>query len=621
MGNSLRAPLVVAVTATALLLPVTATASGAAPEAVAAAAANAVGVTMAPIGGGYETPSLEGFARLSAEGASGTAVDLVVVPSAYGDKAKDRAENLVLAQQRTDQIDAACDAVVPAPYTGCTARLAVLLNRKDAMDPANSVGIDEADGIYILGGDQGLAMKVLAASPAEAAMGRAAAARATIGGTSAGAAVQSRNMINGYVGALGPADGLQRGSTLMWWGDDADLERGLDFGSTEVLYDQHFYQRGRFGRLLSTIATSDERRGGASLLGLGVDYATGIHNSGDQTLSGVFGANSAAVVDFETLHATHTWVGKVPVLSARNVLTHLLPPGTASYAIPTRTLSVDGAPVPAPAPLAWNAPAAPGTGTLYLGGDLLAGDVRAGGLPAFVRTATTAAGAGVRQSRIVVVSASSGDTATASSYAAALKSAGWAGVVQQVTYGTPSWAAATLTGAAGVVVTAADPTTLAPAVADPDFRSRVSAAAGTAPAFLADDHFAAAMGSWWSPKADPTSATLEDEGIAAFKAADGGWLPGLGLVAANVVPRLNGDSRWGRIYGLGQVDPAHLALGVADGTVVALSSSGATVAGGTSAVVLDGRQATFSTAANGAIGATNVVLDVFGPGERLTSAR
>jgi cyanophycinase len=612
MGLSLRTPLLAAVAVTAVLVPFTATGS---------VADTPVGETMAPIGGGYETPSLEGFGRLAAEGASGSTVDLVVVPSAYGDKAKDRTENLVLAQERTDQVDAACDAVVVAPTT-CTARLAVLLSRKDAMDPANSVGIDQADGIYILGGDQGLAMKVLAASPAEAAMGRAAAAGATIGGTSAGAAVQSRNMINGYVGALGPAEGLQRGSTLMWWGDDSDLERGLDFGSTQVIYDQHFYQRGRFGRLLSTIATSDERRGGASLLGLGVDYATGIHNTEDETLSGVFGASSAAVVDFETLRASHRWVGKVPVLSARNVLTHLLAPGTSSYAIPTRALTVDGSPVASPAPVGWTAPAVPGTGTTYLGGDLLAGDVKAGALPAFVRTAVSAAGGAAKRASIVVVSASSGDTATAGAYAAALKTAGWPGVVQQVTYGTPSWASATLSGAAGVVVTAADPTALAPAMADPGFRARVATAAGSAPAFLADDHFAAAMGERWSPKADPTSATVEDEGIAAFKTADGDWQPGLGLVSANVVPRLNGDSRWGRLYGLGQVDPTRLAYGVADGTAIVLSpTAGASVAGGTSVVVLDGRQATFSTAVNGAIGATNVVLDVFGPGEQVTSAR
>src|SRR5688500_16067223 len=72
---------------------------------------------MTPIGGGYETPTLEAFALASAEGASGPTVDLVVVPAAYGDAPRDRAENLELAQERTDQIDAACDAVVTAPLT------------------------------------------------------------------------------------------------------------------------------------------------------------------------------------------------------------------------------------------------------------------------------------------------------------------------------------------------------------------------------------------------------------------------------------------------------------------------------------------------------------------------
>jgi cyanophycinase len=573
----------------------------------------------APIGGGYETPSLEGFGRLAAEGASGPTVDLVVVPSAYGDKAKDRTENLALAQQRTDQIDAACDSVVTAPYTGCTATLAVLLNRKDAMNPANSVGLDSADGVYILGGDQGLAMQVLAGSPAEAAMARAADAGAAIGGTSAGAAVQSRSMINGYVGALGPADGLRRGSTLMWWGDDADLERGLAFGSQRAIYDQHFYQRGRFGRLLSTVATSDERFGGASLLGLGVDYATGIRNTGDQTLGGVFGASSAAVLDFETLGASHRWVGKVPVLSARNVLTHLVAPGATTYDLPTRTLREGGVAVPAPAPSSWSATLAPGRGTLYLGGGLLGSDARSTGLPDFVRAATPVGSP--RSGRVVVVSASPGDTASAASYAAALKSAGFAGTVEAVAYGTLAWATTDLTGASGVVVTAVDPTTMGSALADAGFRQRVRDAALSSPAFLADDHFAAAMGHWWSPKADPVADTLEDEGVAAFRSADGDWQPGLGLVDANVVPRLTGDYRWGRLYGLGQVDPTTLAFGIADGTVVgAAPAAVATVVGGTSVVALDPRQASFGTAESGAMSASNVVLHVVAAGERLSSA-
>ena len=100
-----------------------------------------------------------------------------------------------------NQVDAACDAVVPAPYTGCTATLAVLLNRADAMDPANSAALNAAttDGIYVLGGDQEIAMDVLAGSPAEAAITAGVRQRGVVlGGTSAGAAVESRNMINGY---------------------------------------------------------------------------------------------------------------------------------------------------------------------------------------------------------------------------------------------------------------------------------------------------------------------------------------------------------------------------------------------------------------------------------------
>ena len=312
-------------------------------------ASSAVGdepTVLTPIGGGYETSTLAGFSRAAAAGASGPTVDLVVVPSAYGDSAKERAANLSLAQQRTDQLDAACDAAVPTTFTGCTATLAVLLNRADALDPANATALaaPTTDGIYVLGGDQGLAMQVLAASPAEAAITAAVRGGVALGGTSAGAAVQSRTMINGYTGALDAPDGLRQGSTLVWWGDDADLERGLDVGSTRAIFDQHFYQRGRFGRTLSTLATADEHFGGTSPVGVGVDYATGIRDTGDAVLSDLFGESSAAVVDLETLGATHSWVGSPATLSVRRVLTHLMTDDT-TYDLSTRTLAHGGIPV------------------------------------------------------------------------------------------------------------------------------------------------------------------------------------------------------------------------------------------------------------------------------------
>ena len=345
-----------------------------------------------PIGGGYETPSIEGFSRVAMRGASGPTVDLVVVPSSYGDAPEDRAENLELAQQRTDQIDAICDTVVRAPYTGCTATLAVLLDRADALDPANSAALRSpgTDGVYILGGDQGIAMDVLAESPAETAMTAAFDRGVAVGGTSAGAAVESRSMINGYVGDLGPAEGLRRNSTLMWWGDDADRERGLDVRLAEgdlrpaLLPARALRAAAVDPRHQLTTAT-----GGAASLGVGVDYATGIEAQDDRRLTDVFGASSAAVLDLETLRATHRWVGPDQLLSARHVLVHLLTPGAVSYDLRSRSVEVAGRTVPDPKVRPWQVPTVKGSATVYLGGDV-SGDFTTGAMPDFVTTAKAA---------------------------------------------------------------------------------------------------------------------------------------------------------------------------------------------------------------------------------------
>ena len=95
----------------------------AAPAFVTAGAVGAEPTVLTPIGGGYEDSTLTGFARAAAEGASGPTIDIVVVPAAYGDADKERKANLVLAQQRTDQVDAACETTVAPPFTGCTATL------------------------------------------------------------------------------------------------------------------------------------------------------------------------------------------------------------------------------------------------------------------------------------------------------------------------------------------------------------------------------------------------------------------------------------------------------------------------------------------------------------------
>ncbi len=571
---------------------------------------------LTPIGGGYETSTLAGFSRAAAEGASGPTVDLVVVPSAYGDSAKERAANLTLAQERTDQLDAACDAAVADSFSGCTATLAVLLNRADALDPVNAAALaaPSTDGIYVLGGDQGLAMQVLAASPAETAITAAVRRGVALGGTSAGAAVQSRSMINGYTGSLDAPDGLRQGSTLVWWGDDADLGRGLDVGSSRAIFDQHFYQRGRFGRTLSTLATADERFDGKSPVGVGVDYATGIRDTGDTVLSDLFGESSAALVDLETLGATHSWVGSPATLSARRVLTHLMT-DDSTYDLSTRTFAHGGTVVAAPSGAAWTPPASPSrvAGTVFLGGGVV-GSAVIGDVVAAARAVSTA-----KQARLVVLGGGSGSSSLVNAYGQAVKKAGWAGSVTTVVAGSKGWSSKSLAGATAVVLVGDDPSALASTMADRAFRDAVTAAVRTTPVVLADGAMTAVLGSRWS--ATPNAAesdldALEAEGVAAFRADDAQWLPGLGLVPATLVPHLADDYRWGRLYAGVTAAPGELAVGVAAGSAVVLAPSGASVTG-RSVVVADGREGRFWSGSNGAMGASGVVLDVFASGEAL----
>ncbi|MGG5257606.1 Type 1 glutamine amidotransferase-like domain-containing protein [Phycicoccus avicenniae] len=564
---------------------------------------------LVPIGGGYETDTLEAFARTAAARASGPTVDLVVVPSAYGDAPEDRAENLELAGERTEQLRAACEDAVPARFTGCTTRLAVLLDRADALDPANAAALADpaTDGIYVLGGDQGLAMQVLADSPAERAMTVATRRGAVLGGTSAGAAVESRSMINGYVGDLGPAEGLRRGSTLMWWGDDADLERGLTFGSTRAIYDQHFHQRGRLGRTLSTLATADERFRGRSPVGVGVDYGTGVRATGDRTLSGVFGQGSVSVVDLETLRSTHTWGGALQTLSARRVLTHLLTEDQ-TYDLRTRTLTREHRTVAPPRATPWRAPQAPGRGTLVLGGGVLGSPVL-GDVVARARAVDRTTGG-----RLVVLALGDGAAATGAAYTDAARAAGWTGSVRVLTGSAVRPEA--LRGADVAFVVGDDPASLAPVLADGRVRAAVTTAVRHTPVVLADGAATALLGERWSPVARPTEDDLEDAGIAAFRADDARWQRGLGLVDATLVPHLAADNRWGRLYGAVAVDRRTPVVGVLDRSAVVLTHRGASTLG-ESVVVADGDEARTWTSANGSIGAANVVLDVFADGERL----
>ena len=96
-------------------------------------------------------------------------------------------------------------------------------------------------------------MQVVANTPFEEALAAAQAAGAVTSGNSAGAAVESADMIAGYTGENGPEQGFEFGAVDLWgYAGPTDATRGLVFGLQNVLLDQHVLQRGRIARLIAT---------------------------------------------------------------------------------------------------------------------------------------------------------------------------------------------------------------------------------------------------------------------------------------------------------------------------------------------------------------------------------
>ena len=296
--------------------------------------------TLIAIGGGY-ADTYDGFIAAALKHIQADTLKIVVLPSAYASNAdeitdEERQDNLDTAENRRQQIEEACTASVPDGVM-CQVTLPPIFTRSDALDPANlEYFTDDLAAIYILGGDQTVAMDVLAGTPIEEALSKAYSCGTVIAGTSAGEAVQSKVMIGGYVSDYGPESGLKENIVDVW--NTAD-RRGLSFGITDAVLEQHFWERGRFGRLLNVLVQPD-----VPPIGIAVDGYTAIEITDGKTLGNVFGLYSVAVLDAHTFDAAHSAIFRDGILSIHNVLFHLLAPGDFSYDLTTRASSI--APLP-----------------------------------------------------------------------------------------------------------------------------------------------------------------------------------------------------------------------------------------------------------------------------------
>jgi cyanophycinase len=576
--------------------------------------------TYVPIGSGYSTATLQLFAREAVQHDTDGTVEILVIPITFATNAfnisnGERQQNLTLADNRRGLVEGACNAV-KLPNQTCHAVLAPVLVRDDAYLQSNlDLFPAELDGMYILGGDQTIAMQVVANTPFEASMADAFNDGAVVSGNSAGAAVQSLNMIGGYTGNNGPENGFQQGSVDLWLPGGSDPNRrGLSFGMTSAVLDQHEFQRGRIARLINTSFTT-------GLLGIGADADTGMVIVNEDTLTDVTGATAAIVIDLQTYNANGHFAGPTNSLAIHGATTHLIPPGGFGYDLTRRRPLVDGHPLPAPTITGRSFDA------LHLpssyGPLILAGDIR-GDLAGSV-TQRFVALSGGNNARLVVLTlgyAKNTDAqANAKAFAAALQSQVTNPVQWFVVDSKANQTAVqnAIANATGILITAPDQSRVMNAFGSvPNITSALRSAWAGGKVLLADNAAAAALGQATSVDATPTSSSLESDSMGDFLLSGVNIQPGLNWIPGIAVePRMVMDRHWGRVYNHLYRNHALLGLGVDVNTAIEFTATGAQAWGKNTVVVFDGRYATYALGTNGALSERYVLLDTYVEGDTI----
>ncbi len=554
-----------------------------------------------PIGGGY-SDTYAGFSETVVARAANNLVKILVLPIAYATNPEtitqaELSENMLAAEKRRYEIEEACKRAAPRELE-CIATLAPIFVHSDAENPEMLQFFPlDLTAVFILGGDQTIAMQVISGTPIEVALAEAYERGAIIAGTSAGCGLQSANMLGGYSLNFNAGNSLEFGAPDIW---NTPEKHGLLFGIQHAILDQHFYQRSRFGRLLNAITLPDVPH-----IGVGVDAYTGVLAPDGERLENVFGRYTVTILDAETYHAANNvqYRGIRNLLSIRNILVHLLSPGDASYDLKTRQHSLAAAPMRIER--TFEGLILPdGAGPLILAGNLSKSLDHNLIITHFVNLS------GGENANILIIAAGyptdGSAQRAADNYKAALPIHAQTLVISKDTGQPPNLPQ----GITGIIFIGNDQSRIRIESLPPIKDAWLSGVS-----LLADDAAAAVTGAHFSAHA-PTPDDAEGEETATQKSFIQGnttILPGLGLLDLSIEPQVIGDNRWGRLFSLAYNQPDLLAIGLADDTALAITASSATVLGDNVVFFLDLRYATLDLGSNQGFVIANGLIDVFAP--------
>jgi len=194
---------------------------------------------------------------------------------------------------------------------------------------------------------------------------------------------------------------------------------------------------------------------------------------------------------------------------------------------------------------------------------------------------------------------------------------GWSGAVQTILYPAKNLASQ-LAGAAGVLFLSDDQTKVADLAKDANYAGAVRYARANAPVTMFE-RAATALAGDYVDAIDDASDSSE-----AFLIGNANVKVGLGVVSASgpvaFEPRLQYDYRYGRLYGVPYAVNAATrrrvaTFGISEQTALLVAPEGVSVIGQSPVIALDTNQAAFYAGENGAVGAFNVLLDVYEPGQ------
>ena len=181
-------------------------------------------------------------------------------------------------------------------------------DRTEADDPEVARKLADATGVFLTGGNQLRLSSAVGGTRLGDAIHRAHDRGAVLAGTSAGASAMASHMM-----AFGRTGESPKNRM-------AQLAAGLGVLSGVVI-DQHFAQRGRFGRLLTVVAHSP------SLVGIGLDEDTCAVVYADKVME-VIGRGAVTVIDgSRVITDAHKAKGHRPIMVS-GVVVHSLPDGT-----------------------------------------------------------------------------------------------------------------------------------------------------------------------------------------------------------------------------------------------------------------------------------------------------